>query len=124
MCTFFSWVLDLLAALAVVFFGWFGWVFLFQPTRYLRAFAEIRLDNFRRWGLSEDDVARRPPAVLYHWFTRRSYREWLESLAAHPHDHRGLLWLVRLGGLAMGLLCLLMAAALVTALTVQVGACF
>ncbi len=124
MCTFFSLILDLLAALAVMLFGWFGRLFIFQPARYLRAFASVRLENFRRWGLSEEEIARRPPAVLLRWLTRKPYRQWLESLAQQPEGHRGLLVLVRLYGVGLAMVGLMMLAALVITLPVQIGACF
>ncbi|HFC10207.1 MAG TPA: hypothetical protein ENJ54_10220 [Chloroflexi bacterium] len=124
MCTFFSFVLDVLAALGVVLFGWFGRLFLFQPARYLRAFASLRLENFQRWGLSEEEIARRPPAVLMRWLTRKPYRQWLESLAREPERHRALLVLVRLYGVGLAVVGLAMLAALLLTLPVQVRACF
>lgn len=124
MCTFFSLVLDILAFLAMVLFGWFGWLFLFQPGRYLRAFATVRLENFQRWGLSEEEIARRPPAVVVRWLTRRPYRQWLEGLAREPERHRWLLVLVRFYGGGLLMVGLVMLLALVVTLPVQVGACF
>jgi len=124
MCTLFSFVLDVLAALGVVLFLWFGRLFLFQPARYLRAFASLRLENFRRWGLSEEEIAPRPPAMLVRWLTRRPYRRWLESLAREPGRHRLLLVLVRLYGVGLAVLGLAMLAALVVTLPIQMKGCF
>jgi hypothetical protein len=124
MCTFFSLVLDLLAVLAVVLFTWFGWLFLFQPARYLRAFASLRLENFRRWELSEADIARRPPAVLIRWLTHQPYRQWLKGLADTPERHHLLLALIRVYGLGLALLGLTTLAALIMTLLAQINACF
>ncbi len=124
MCTWLSLVLDIFAVLGVIFFGWFGRLFLFEPTRYLRAFASVRLEMFRVADIPDEEVNRRPHATLIGWLVRKPYTRWLREMARAPHNHRWLLLATRVGGAVMLALSALLVLALLVSVPPQVKACW
>jgi len=123
MCTWLSWVLDALAIGGVGFFAWFGRLFLLTPARYLRAFAEVRLEIFRVADIPDEEVNRRPHATLIGWLVRKPYTRWLRDLAQSPQGHPWLLAATRLGGVVMLALSVLLGVALLVSVPAQVQAC-
>ncbi len=99
MCDWFTVVLALLvAALAVFLIAFGGWL-AFRPHRYLRFFANTRMEVYRSRGWTEEEINYWTRGSLIQRFLGGKYSEWLKDAAERPEGHKRTLLLIRTAGI-------------------------
>jgi len=124
MCDWFSLALALIAGGVVAFLVIVGAWLAFRPQRYLRFFANARMEIYRSRGWTEAEINRWTRGSLIQRLLGKPYSEWLKDVIESPEAHGRALMLVRVGGAVLFGAGLILAALWLALVFYNAAACF